>query len=299
MNASVKLLEAVIPTSASLRAVIPEDHPSARILGSERSGSATFVEGTGLLVTVNYVVVGASSIEVTLVDGTKLPGRLVAQDYYSGLALLRVPGKGYPTAGAKSSADLGIGQEVFILASVGDRNRRVNSGVVSSLAPFDAYWEYRLDRGILSTAMNPGLGGGAMFDAAGGLVGVVSLDLSEVGRFTLAIPMEHFLDHKDELLQHGARVSRPRRAWVGLFCYELKEHVVIGGVLPGGPSESAGLQPGDVILVIDGERIHARNTLYRRLWVHKPGDLVTFEVFRDNKVEQVPVLTADAELFFA
>lgn len=298
MNASVKLLESVIPTSATLKVTIPPQHPSARILGSERSGSATFMHGEGLLLTVNYVALGAASIEVMLVDGTSLPGKVVAQDYYSGLALVQVPGNGYPVAEAKSSQTLAVGEEVFILASAGDRNRRVNSGVISGLGPFDAYWEYRLERSISTTAMNPGLGGGALFTSSGNLIGVISLDLSEIGRFTLAIPVENFLEHRDELLQHGHRVSRPPRAWVGLFCYDLKEHVVIGGVLPGGPGEQAGLRPGDVILVVDGERVHQRSSLYARLWAHSPGEWVSFQIYRDNQVQQVSVLTADAEVFF-
>lgn len=299
MNASVHLLEAAVPTSAHLHVQVPPEHPSAQLLGTERTGSGTFVDEAGVLLTVNYVVLGASHIDVTLADGTVLLGRIIAQDFYSGLAVVGVPGGGFTAAKQKSSKDVRLGDDVFILAAAGGTARRVNNGVISGLGPFDAYWEYRLERSILSTAMNPGLGGGGLFVPTGELVGIVSLELGEIGRFSLAIPVEYFSDYKGELLQNGRRTSRPPRAWVGMFCYQLRESVVVGGILPGGPGERAGLRPGDVILLVDGHRVKERRALYQRLWERQPGDLITFQVFRNRGIEEVSVLAADAEVFFA
>jgi serine protease Do len=299
MNASVKLIESVLPSSVGLRARIPETHPSAAILGTERLGSGTYVDAAGLVLTVNYVVLGATELEVMLVDHTTVSGEVVAQDFFTGLAVVRVPGRNHPAVSVTPSSTLALGHDVFILAAAGDAQRRVNSGLVSSLAAFDAYWEYSLERGIRTTAMNPGLGGGGLFSARGHLVGVVALDLGEVGRFTLAIPAELFWDHREELLRYGRRTTRSPRAWLGLFCYELREHVVIAGVLPGAPGERAGLKPGDVVLAIDGTRIHARRALYETIWAHRPGDALTVQVFRQNAVQRLAVVSADVEQFFA
>jgi len=299
MNASVKLLESLLPASVTVRADVPAGHPSARILGTERVGSGTLVQGDGVVLTVSYVVLGARELRVTLLDGTEFKGEVVAQDFFSGLAVLRVPHRGSPGVTPRSSATLRLGQDVFLLTSAGDRNRRVNSGVVSSLDAFDAYWEYRLERGIRTTAMNPGLGGGGLFTSRGELVGVVALDLAEIGRFTLAIPVENFLDYRDELLQHGRRVSRPPRAWVGFYCYEVADHVVVGGVLPGTPAEQWGLQAGDIVLRVAGTAVRGRGELYERLWAFKPGEVVPFEVVRERAVQEVSVLAVDADEFFA
>lgn len=299
MNASVKLLESVLPASVALRVTVPAAHPSAAILGTERMGSGTLIDRSGVLLTVNYVVVGASEIEATLIDGTTVPGEVVAQDYHAGIAAVRVPTRALPVARPARRGALAPGEDVFIVAAAGGSERRVNAGVVSAIAPFDAYWEYHLERSILTTAMNPGFGGGALYTVSGTLAGVVSLDLGEVGKFTLAIPSELFFDHHEELLRHGYRTTRPARAWVGFFCYELQQHIVVGGVLPGAPGERAGIRPGDVILSIDGERIRERKALYRRLWTHRPGELVNFEVFRDSNIRQVAVEAGNAELFFA
>ena len=299
MNASLKLLQSVLPTSVGLRVKIPSAHPSAQILGTDRMGSGTLIDPSGIVLTVNYVALGADTIEVTLLDETRLSGQVIAQDFFSGLAAIKIPGDGYPVARWTSAEGLRTGQEVFIVASAGGSQRRVNSGAISSLEPFDAFWEFQLQRGIMTTAMNPGLGGGGLFTNRGEIVGIVSLDLNEVGRYTLGIPTEHFFTHREELLRYGKRVSRPPRAWIGFYCYMLREHVVIAGVLPGTPGERAGLRPGDVVLSVDDIPIGVRCDLYQRLWEHKPGEMIRFHVFRDNAVVEVEVQAADAESFFA
>jgi len=299
MNASLKLLQSVMPTSVGLRAKIAAAHPSAQILGTERMGSGTLIDPSGIVLTVNYIALGAESIEVTLLDETRLNGHVIAQDFFTGLAAIKIPGDNYPAARWAGAEGLQTGQEIFIVASAGGSQRRVNSGAISSLDPFDAFWEFQLQRGILTTAMNPGLGGGGLFINRGELVGVVSLDLNDVGRYTLAIPAEHFFTHREELLRYGRRVSRTPRAWVGFYCYMLREHVIIAGVLPGTPGERAGLRAGDLVLSVDGVPIGVRSDLYQRLWEHKPGEVIRLQVFRDNAAVEVAVQGADVEQFFA
>jgi len=299
MNASLKLLQSVLPTSVGLRVTIPTAHPSAQVLGTERMGSGTLIDASGIVLTVNYVVLGAEAIEVTLLDETRLSGHVIAQDFFSGMAAIKIPGEAHPAAPWASADRLHTGQEVFIVAAAGGSQRRVNNGAISSLAQFDAFWEFHLERSIMTTAMNPGLGGGGLFTTLGELVGVISLDLNEVGRYTLGIPADHFFTHRDELLRYGKRVSRPPRAWIGFYCYMLREHVVIAGVLPGTPGERGGLRPGDVVLSVDDVPIGVRCDLYRRVWEHKPGDVIRFHVYRDNAVMEVQVEGADVEQFFS
>ena len=299
MDASLKLLHSVLPASVGLRAAISATHPSAQILGTERMGSGILVDEAGILLTVNYVVLGAETVEVTLLDQTVLSGAVVARDFASGLAAVKIPGSRYPMVPGHSSQQLHTGQEVFVVASAGGSRRRVNTGAVFSLQPFDAFWEYRLERSIMTTAMNPGLGGGGLFTMDGALAGVVSIDCNEVGRSSLAIPADHFFEHRDELLHHGRRVTRPARAWIGLYCYVLRNHVIVGGVLPGAPADRAGLKPGDVIVSVDGTEVSERTDFYARLWMHKPGEVIRLRVFRDIAAREFSVEGASAEEFFA
>jgi S1-C subfamily serine protease len=298
VNASVSLIERVLPSTVHVHAHIPDAHPSSRILGTERMGSGVIVDAAGFVLTVHYVVLGAERLTVTLADQRVHEAELVGRDFASGLAVLRIREEKLPALPVGDSRSLKLGQEVFIVASVGDGGVRVASGAITNLGPFDANWEYILERAIMTTAMNPGLGGGPLLDTLGRVVGIVSLNLQEIGRFSLAIPAEHYLDERDALLA-GQRPTHGTRAWLGIFCYAMKDHVVIAGLLPGGPGEEAGLKQGDVILAVDGQDVADRRSLYRLLWAHRPGEQVTLKIFRGKEARLVTVASGDAEEFFA
>lgn len=300
MNASVRLLERTLPATVHLQVTVPSEHPSCAVLGNERAGSGVVIDGDGLIVTVNYVVLGGRDVRVTLFDGREVPGRVVAQDFASGIALVQAVGDDFSYVPvADDDATLVVGDDVFVVASVGDAGRRASSGGITALEQFDANWEYALDRAIFSSTMNPGLGGGPLLDRRGRVIGVVSLNMTEIGRFSLAIPIAHYVEHRDELLRAGRRTSRPSRAWLGLFCYLLRGHVVVAGLLGGGPAEAAGLVQGDVVLAVDEAQITSRRDFYERLWAHRAGDSVRLRVFRDGASQTVEVASASAEEFFA
>jgi S1-C subfamily serine protease len=299
VNASVKLIEQVVPATVSIQASIPQQHHSAMLLGTERMGSGAIIDPTGYILTVNYIVIGATSIQVLLLDSTQHEAEIAAQDFTTGIAVLKISGGSFPPAPLSSSIDLAPGDEVFMVASSGeDGGRRVSGGAIMSAAPFDAYWEYATDRALICTAMNPGPGGGPMFDMKGRMVGITSLNLNEVGRFSLAIPVEHFLQHKDELIRYGRRVSQPSRAWIGMYSYTLRDHLVIAGLLPGGPGDAAGLKSGDVVLAVDNLDISDRRKFYEQLWTKRAGDTLLFRIFRTNGIRDVAVISGSVAQFF-
>src|SRR5262245_14297855 len=262
-------------------------------------GSAVVIDPSGLLLTVNYVVMGARRVRVTMTDGRRLDARVTAQDFESGLALLRVAATGLPAASLGSSDDMKPGASVFVIAATGPTARRVAAGIVTDLGEFEAYWEYLLDRGIVSTAANPGFGGGPMFDLRGTVVGVASLNLEGIGRESLAIPIEYFTRYRSELLRFGRVTSRRRRAWIGVFPHALDERLIVAGLVPDGPGERAGLQDGDVILRVGDQEVASRRDLYAALWRHEPGERVRLDVMREDRPQTVEVLAQDRSDFYA
>lgn len=299
MNASIKLLEAVLPAVVSLTTHVPENHPSSSVLGTERHGTGVLIDSTDLILTVNYVVLGAHGVDVAFVDGSGGQARVVAQDFRSGIALAQLDSAAPQGLRPRLSMEMSLGEDVAIVAAAAENGRRVSDGVIVSFDRFDANWEYALDRSIITSARNPGLGGAPLIDVHGHFVGIVSLELGEIGRSTLAIPADYYVDRKDELVQHGRCVSHPPRAWVGVFCYTVQDHVVVAGLLPGSPAERAGLKPGDVVLAINGHEVEKRQDFYETLWSSAPGQLVDFRVFRDNSVKRISITAEDAERFFA
>jgi S1-C subfamily serine protease len=297
MDASIGLVRALLPTTIALRVQIPSGHPSVAILGDERMGSGVMVE-PAIALTVNYVVIGGRSIRVTFPDGESCPAEILAQDFETGLAVLRVPRHTGAVAALGDSRALRTGQEAFVLGSTGPTERRVSNGVITDLGPFDAYWEYLLESAIQSSAINPGFGGGPLFDNRGRLLGITSLNLGQVGRFSLAVPIHLFADYRQDLLRFGRVRGRERRAWVGLYVERAASGVVVSGLVPNGPAALGGVRERDVIVAVNFAEVATREELYRRLWAQSAGSVVRLGVLRDNERLVIDVASGDRAEFY-
>jgi S1-C subfamily serine protease len=270
-------------------------------LGVERHGTGTFINSDGLILTAHYLLLGAQSVIVTLINGDQAQAKIVAKDYSTGLGLLKIDGSKYPHLEVVSSKDCAAGQEVFTISSLRAEKRCADSGMITYTGPFDAVWEFVLDRCLCVTAssLNIGLSGGPICNTRGQVIGITYLNFADMGRAVLGIPGEYLLDNRAELLQFGKRVTAPPKAWLGVLSYTLREHVVIAGVMPGSPGEKAGLQQGDLLITVDGNDISERRALYDALRNHQPGDNVALKVLRNNRVVQVEVPSVRAEDYFA
>ena len=297
MDAPVEFVKQLLPSVVNVHATVPKQHPSTRILGEERMGSGLVVDPAGLVLTVNYVVMGASVIDVAPLKGRRTRAEVVAQDFEVGLALLRVKRQGLAAATLATRAPE-RGDAVVSIASPGVHEVRVSGGIVTYLGEFEGQWEYMLDRGIVSSAANPGFGGGGLFTLGGRLIGVLQLNLNEIARSSLSIPIDLYHEHAEELLRHGRVVSRPKRAWLGVYAHALEDGVIIAGLVAGGPADKGGLREGDMIVSLDAEEVSSRRELYMSLWKHQPGEKLTFEVMRDNAVRRLEITGGDRADFF-
>jgi len=298
VNAHLGLIHAILPTTVDLRVSVPENHPSARNLGSERTGSGTIVDPDGYILTVHYITSGADSITVTLADGEQFPGKLAGQDHETGLALVKIAARDLPFMRAAPPGELSIGQAAFIVASSGETGRRISGGYVTSVEAYDGHWEFMLEKTIRLTAFNPGFGGGTLADFKGRMLGVVSLNLNDIGKFSLAIPIDYYVQIQQELKAHGRVQSRPRRPWLGFYPQPLAGHIVVAGVVPGGPAEKSGLKEGDIIVGIEKKDIRSRPELYREMWKKKPGEVISFRILREEEALNLEVISGDRWDFY-
>src|SRR5438094_8553507 len=91
MNATIHLLDRASRAVVGVHSSVPADHASTVVgLGTDRRASGTLVAPDGLILTVNYALMGAQAVIVTLAGGEQLPAAVVAQDYGSGLGLIRI-----------------------------------------------------------------------------------------------------------------------------------------------------------------------------------------------------------------
>ncbi len=280
-----------------LHAQIPARHASAAILGEERMGAGVVV-APGTVLTAHYLVLGASRVETVGIDGRTRTAERVALDHDSGLALLTLNGPDLQPAPLAEGEAARPGDPVFLLTCTGDKERRGASGHVSFVGPFEAFWEYMLDEAIMTTIVNPGLAGGPLLDLQRRVVGIVSLGLGAVGRYSLAIPVGLFLERRLRLESGDPQPASERHAWIGFYPQASEDGVAISGVVTGGPAEAAGLQRGDLLVSVDGQPVRTLRQLYRALWRKAPGQVIDMQVLRAESIQVFEIVAGDREEFF-
>src|SRR5258708_24393734 len=147
MDASVELVKHLLASVVHIHTEVPSSHPSTRILGDERMGTGTVVDPAGLILTVNYVVMGGETIQVTFGKGRAMRAELVAQDFEIGLALLRVKRQSLPAVPIADSQSIDRGTPVFALGSTGPRERRVAGGALTPPGGVQGYMGGPLEGG--------------------------------------------------------------------------------------------------------------------------------------------------------
>jgi S1-C subfamily serine protease len=295
VDASVAIPRSAVSSVVFLESHIPASHPSAAVLGKERLGAGVAVAPDRIL-TAHYLVLGAESVELRGIDGRTREVRRVTVDHESGLALLAVTGDALTPAQMGQAETVSPGLPVFLLTCTGEGDRKGATGHVTAVVPFEAFWEYMLDRAIMTTAVNPGLAGAPLFDPDARLIGVVSLGLAAVGRYSLAIPLDLYLQSREEL-EEGA-IGRPRRAWVGFYPQGHDGGVVVSGVVPEGPADKAGIVRSDLVLSVDGRSVSTLRELYSEIWKKRPGESLDLQILRDSSIRVVEVVAQDRYEFY-
>jgi S1-C subfamily serine protease len=302
VNAPPFLLEKVLRATVGVHSHIPPTHVSTAIgLGTDRRGTGTVVSPDGLILTVHYLLLGAKNVIVTMPGGEQLEAKIVGKDYSTGIGLLKIDRTKLSSVEVVSSEKCVVGQEAFTVSSLGGEKRCADCGIVTYLGPFDAVWEFVLDKCVCVTAssLNIGMSGGPICNLQSQVVGISYLNFADLSRAILGVPGESFLAVRDELIKHGRRTTATPRAWLGVLSYTLREHVVIAGVMPGGPGEKAGLQQGDLVISIDDTDVNDRRVLYEALRNHRPGENINLKVLRNNRVYQLDIPAIRAEDYFA
>src|SRR5437773_8933678 len=148
MDSSVELVKHLLQSVVYIHATVGREHPSTRILGNERLGSGVVVDASGLILTVNYVVMGGQTIYVAFQKGRRVKAELVAQDFEIGLALIRVNRQGLVAAELAPADTVERCDEVVLLGTMGRQVRRGTGGVVTYSCEVAADGVYRLVPGI-------------------------------------------------------------------------------------------------------------------------------------------------------
>jgi S1-C subfamily serine protease len=268
--------------------------------GDEVHGSGVLFRDDGMLLTSAHVVDDADQIDVRLHDGRRLHGSLVGLDEGTDVAVVDVKADHLPVAVLGTTKDLAIGAPALAIGSPGsDGTPLISTGVISAMGRTVQAIDGDALHGMLQTdaPISSASSGGALVDTSGAVVGIVSPVASDVAaRWGFATPID--LAHKValQLIQHGQAML----GWLGVEGSDLTAQQLLKlglaggarlqGVDPGGPADSAGLKPDDVITEVDGEPVSSMPNLMVDLRDHQPGDHVEIGYVRDGKRDEATVI---------
>src|SRR5262245_17594605 len=170
---AARVLSAVV----GLTAQIPSVARTAETLGTRRAGSGIVIDANGLVVTIGYLVLEASEVELKT-DERTVHALVVGYDSDSGLGLVRAtePLDAVPMR-LGDSTDLTEGSPVLIASFAEERS--VTPAIVVARREFAGYWEYLLDDAIITSPPHVAFGGAALIDSSGELLGIGSLAIEE------------------------------------------------------------------------------------------------------------------------
>ena len=270
--------------------------PSERVQSS--LGSGVIINAEGIVVTNTHVIKasGETEIRVALTDKREFDAKVIAQDEKNDIAILKIEGGDgrFPSLAFEDSDTLEVGDLVLAIGNPFGVGQTVTSGIVSALARTEIGASESQVFIQTDAAINPGNSGGALVDMSGKLVGINTAIFSRSGGshgIGFAIPSNLVRVYADSALS-GKKLERP---WLGAklegVTREIAEGLsldrITGAVVMRvnnvGPAATAGLQPGDVILRVDGfEATDGRGVLYR-LQTKGVGQTAKLDVIRGGK----------------
>jgi Do/DeqQ family serine protease len=272
----------------------------------ERSlGSGVIFSDQGYILTNYHVIGDADAIQVYLRDGRTAAAKVIGGDPETDLAVLKIDLKNLPAITLGKSERVRVGDVVLAIGNPFGVGQTVTMGIVSATGR-SALGINTFENFIQTdAAINPGNSGGALVDAHGNLIGINSVIFSQSGGSVgigFAIPTSLAKGVMEQIIEHG----RPLRGWLGieaqmltpelLEAFGLKkgtEGLVITALYRDGPAHKAGVEPGDILVSIDGKKIGDARDVLLTISNHKPGEHIKLELLRDGKPLSVNAVAAE------
>jgi serine protease Do len=262
-------------------------------------GSGVIVTSDGTILTNNHVIDGATDIKVDLSDKREFQAKLIGTDAKTDIAVLKIDATNLPTLAIGDSSKLRVGDVIFAIGEPYGLGGTATMGIVSATGRGNLGIENYEDFIQTDAAINPGNSGGAMIDLHGDLIGVNTAILAEGGGgnqgIGFAIPINMARTVMDQIVSNGKVV----RGYLGLYPQDVTPTLakqfnvpqtggaLVGEVSPDTPASKAGLKPGDVILVLNGQPVTSANDLRLRVSQMAPGSTANLQISRDGKTQNV------------
>ena len=260
-------------------------------------GSGFIVSADGVILTNAHVVDDADEVSVKLTDRREFTAKVLGVDKTTDIAVLKIQASGLPYVKVGDPKTTKVGEWVVAIGQPFGFENTVTSGIVSAKSrslPGDSYVPFIQT----DAAVNPGNSGGPLFNLKGEVIGVNSQIFSRSGGFqglAFAVPIDVAMQVKDEIqksgkVSHGrlgVAVQEVNQALAQNFGLKSPAGALVASVEKGSPGAKAGLEPGDVIVKLDGKEISRSSDLPPMISSLKPGTKVTLEVWRNGASKEL------------
>ena len=262
-------------------------------------GSGVIFSSDGYVLTNNHVINGADDIQVLLDDGRVSQAQVIGTDAETDLAVLKINATNLPAIAVPDDAIADVGDVALAIGNPVGLGKTVTMGIVSATGrqlKMSAYEDFIQT----DAAINAGNSGGALVNSLGELIGINTAIYPRTptadgrGAYTqgaegigFAIPVRTAKAVLDQIIKHG----RVIRGWIGADYADIQpatgatsrqQGVMVMRVTPESPAAQASLQPGDLLLKIDGTPILDQIDLRNREAALAPGTKVRLEGLRGN-----------------
>lgn len=265
-------------------------------------GSGVIVSRDGYVLTNNHVVQDADEIDVELSDGRHFTGKVIGTDDRSDVAVVKIDAKDLVPARLGDSSSMDVGDWVIAVGSPFELDQTVTAGIISATNRSGiAILDYE-DFLQTDAAINPGNSGGPLVNLRGEVIGINTAINSRSGSNAgvgFAIPSNMASRIMESIIKNGRVV----RGFIGASLEELtldrareaklpdqyRSGAIIENLLDGGPAAKAGLQPGDIVVRMDGKPLRDRATLRTQVALTPVGQSIKLTIFRKGKELELAV----------
>lgn len=284
--------------------------PRYRNQPQRASGSGVIISDDGYIATNNHVVANSDNIVVTLNDNREFVAKLVGTDPTTDLALIKIEGENLPYMKFGNSDNVKIGQWVLAVGNPFDLTSTVTAGIVSAKSrninilrdPDGMQIEAFIQT---DAAVNPGNSGGALVDLKGELIGINTAIATPTGTYagySFAVPVSLVKKVVNDLKEFGV----VQRALLGVRIRDIDaqfaeeegfkalQGVYVSEVTEGSSAKEAGIEPGDIIIAIDGVKVSTVAQLQEQIARSRPGDKVSVAYTRNGKERKVNAILKNA-----
>jgi S1-C subfamily serine protease len=269
---------------------------------SQSMGSGFIVDPDGYIVTNAHVIGDGKyeNITVSLIDGSTEVGEVLWYDTTLDLAIVKIDKTGLPAVELGDSDTLMVGEPSVAIGNpmTLDLERTVTQGIISGLNRSIAFEDGTVIEPLIQTdaSINSGNSGGPLFNAKGQVIGINTAKMSTAEGLGFSIPINIAKPIIEQIVNDGSFST----VYVGITGVDVETYekalgvdvaaeygVVIIETMANSPATVSGLEPGDVITAIDGDKITSMSDLKRNLYEYKNDDNIEVTFIRNGNEQKV------------